>query len=508
MAHDAKTLKLTGVFNTTPDSSGASFWNGGGGPAADKEGDVYVVSANGDFDGNLNGAKYDESVLKLTAASGLTPLDQFTPFNKVSLDAADLDVGSSSAVLLPDEAGSKDHPHVLFTSGKEGRMYLLDADALGGVQTGTDAGALSSIPIVGLHPTFGSAAYFNGTVYVAPEDSPMFAFPVANASLFSDASTQTLNMNGVHGGIPSISANGNASGVVWLATLDSGGRLLAYDASDLSELYDSNLVPSDRLGAPIEFSVPMIADGKVFVATGNSVAVYGKLAAGPPSVAAVTNAASYSENALSPGSLVTLFGSNLSAGTFNGIADPLPLSIADTSVTVNGVVAPVLFVSPGQINAQIPWETRAGPANVVVRAQGATSAKFNITVQPAAPGLFTNLQGQAAAINADGSVNSSTHPAAKGSFVSIFFTGQGPVAKAVDDGATPPVGQTISATSKVSATIGGTPADIQFAGLSPLFPGVAQINVKIPAISNGVHPLIVTIGGKASNSAQLVVSGN
>jgi uncharacterized protein (TIGR03437 family) len=246
----------------------------------------------------------------------------------------------------------------------------------------------------------------------------------------------------------------------------------------------------------------------VFVPAGTGVAVYGKLAATPPSIGAVTNAASYSKDAISPGSLITLFGSDLSAATLDGIANPLPLSIADTSVTINGIDAPVLFVSPGQINAQLPWEVAAGPARVVVRAQGSTTAKFNITVHAAAPGLFTNLQGDAAAINADGSVNSTGHPASLGSFVSVFFTGQGPVAKAVDDGAVPPAGQIVSATSKVSATIGGVPAHIQFAGLSPLFPGVAQLNVEIPALSSGTHPLILTIAGKASNSAQLVVSGH
>ena len=508
MAHDAKTLELLGVFNTTPNDSGASFWNGGAGPAADRNGNIFVVSANGDFDGDLTAARYDESVLKVAPSGAFLPVDQFTPFNKVSLDAADLDVGSSGVVLLPDEAGSKAHPHVLFTSGKEGRMYLLDRDALGGAQSGSDTRALASVPIAGFHATFGSAAYFNGAMYVAPENSPMYAFPVAGASLSSDTSIQTLNMNGTHGGIPSISANGSAGGVVWLSTLDDGGRLLAYDATDLSELYDSNLVPSDRLGAPLEFSVPTIADGKVFVPAGAGVGVYGKLAATAPAITAVTNAASYSKDAISPGSLITIFGAGLSLANLAGIADPLPLSIADTSVTVNGIVAPVLFVSPGQINAQVPWEVVAGSATVVVRAQGSASAKFNITVHAAAPGLFTNLQGEAAAINADGSVNSAQHPAPAGSFVSVFFTGQGPVAKPVDDGATPPAGQIVASTMKASATIGGAAAEVQFAGLSPLFPGVAQLNVKVPTLSSGNHPLILTIGGKASNSAQLVVSGH
>ncbi len=149
MAQDAATLKLTAFFNASPGDSGASFWNGGAGPASDAQGNIFAVSANGDFDGDAALAEYDESVLRFTPAPALTAADQFTPFNKLELDAADLDLGSSGALVLPDEAGSTAHPHLLFTSGKEGRIYLLDRDALGGVQTGADSGALASLPALG-----------------------------------------------------------------------------------------------------------------------------------------------------------------------------------------------------------------------------------------------------------------------------------------------------------------------------------------------------------------------
>jgi uncharacterized protein (TIGR03437 family) len=507
MAHDASTLALSGFFNATPDDSGSSFWNGGAGPAADAQGNIYVVSANGDFDGDAALAEYDESVLRIMPAPDLLAADQFTPFNKLQLDAADMDLGSSGALVLPDEAGSPAHPHVLFTSGKEGRMYLLDRDSLGGVQTGSDAAALASLPDPGVHATFGSAAYFNGAIFIAPVNSPMFAFPVSGASLASSASAVTLNQNGYPGATPSISANGTNDGIAWVITADDGGRLLAYDALDLSTLYDSTARGSDQLSGYAEFSVPTVADGKVFASTDSGVAVYGESAPDPPAIAAVTNAASYSTDAISPGSLVSLFGSNLSPVTANASATPLPMSIADTCVTINGVPAPLLYESPGQINVQVPWEIAAGPATVVVRSLGALSAPVQITVQQAAPGLFTDATGNAAALNADGSVNSPDKPATAGSFISVFFTGQGPVASAVDDGAPPPMGQAVSATSAISATVGGLQTQIQFAGLAPLFPGLAQMNLKVPALASGVYPLTVTIGGKASNAAQLVISG-
>jgi uncharacterized protein (TIGR03437 family) len=507
MAHDATTLQLTGNFNDSAGVSGASFWNGGAGPAADAQGNIFVVSANGDFEGAVSLAQYDESVLRIVPAPALSAADQFTPFNKVLLDQEDLDLGSSGVLVLPDEAGSSAHPNVLFTSGKEGTMYLLDREALGGVQFGSDSGALASLPIPGTHSTFGSAAYFDGFIYLAPSKSPMMAFPVGGASLGSMPSASTSNENGSPGATPSISANGSRNGIVWTITSDDGGQLLAYDANDLTSLFDSNAQLSNQLPGYTEFSVPTIADGKVFAPYEHGVAIYGESASDPPAITAVTNAGSYSTAAISPGSLISIFGSGLAAMTVNASSNPLPMSIADTSVTVNGIPAPISFESPTQINAQLPWETLVGSANVVVRTRGASSPAAKISVEPAGPGLFADEAGYAAALNFDGSVNSKMNPAAAGSFISVFFTGQGGVETAVDDGAAPLAGQIISALARVSAIIGGLPAQIEFAGLAPLYPGLAQINLKVPALATGTYPLTILIAGRASNAVQLAISG-
>ena len=506
MAHDTATLGLIAVFNDTPTGSGASFWNGGAGPAADADGNVYVVSANGDINGIFSNGALDESVLKLEPAPRLTVSDSFKPFNTDMLDANDLDLGSSGALLLPDEAGTSAHPHLLFTSGKEGRMYLLDREKLGGVQTGGDTKALASLPVFS-SSTFGLAAYFKGSIYIAPENSPLAAFPVSSATLASSPSARTANSFSALGATPSVSANGDQSGVVWAISSEAGGKLLAYDAADLKLLYDSNAQPADVFGGYTEFSVPAIADGKVFVPAYNGVVVYGELAAVGPAITGVTNAASYATDAISPGSLVSLFGSGLAPVTASAPAVPLPISLADVSVLINGVPAPVLYVSPNQINAQVPSELAAGPATVVVRVEDALSSTASITLAAAAPGLFTNAQGQAAALNDDGSVNSIQNPARAGAFVSLFFTGQGPVATDIDDGDAAPEGTATPATMPVSASVGNLPAVVQFAGLAPNYPGVAQINLRVPELAGGVYPVIVKIGGRASNAARLAVSG-
>jgi uncharacterized protein (TIGR03437 family) len=506
LAHDAVTLKLLGIFNATPGGQAASFWNGGAGPAADAEGNIYVVSANGDFTAGTGGSDYGDSILKLTPQ--LSAADFFTPFNQSLLDLNDVDIGSSGALLLPDEAGSSAHPHLLFTAGKEGRMYLLDRDHLGGAQSGSDSGALASLPVLS-HSVFGNAAYFNGSIYIAPEFSPLFAFPLALGTLASSPAATALNSIGALGATPSISANGDKNGIIWLISSETLGTLRAYNAAGLTQLYDSNARPADSLdGTFAEFSVPTIADGKVFVGGAGGVTVYSELASGPPAISSVTSSASFLQNAISPGSLISLFGSGLAFTTIPASGIPLPLSLTDVSVTINGVAAPVLFVSPRQINAQVPFEIPPGPATVVVRVGGTPSADASISVQPVAPAIFVGARGQAAAINADGTINSPRSPAPVGTFVSLFFTGQGPVASPVDDGAAPPPGPPISATLRVSATIGNLPSMIEFAGLAPNYAGLAQINLKVPPLAAGSYPVVVTIGGGVSNSAWLTISGH
>jgi len=503
-AHDARTLQPLGVFNDSPQGNGSSFWNGGAGPAADADGNIYVVSANGDFTAASGGLDYGDSVLKLAPGPRVSVTDYFTPFNQDVLNILDVDLGSTGAVLLPDTAGSIAHPHLLFTVGKEGRLYLLDRDRLGGSQQGSDTNALASVLLL-THSVFGAAAYFNGSIYVAPEMAPVLAFPVADAVLTPAPSAAAENSMGPLGATPSISANGGKNGIVWIISSDTGGTLRAYDAATLRELYNSNTQAADDLGGFAEFSVPTIAGSKVYAGTANSVVVYGELASDPPAIAAVTNAAIYAASAIAPGALISLFGSGLAPVTAATSSVTLPLSLADVGVTINGVPAPVHYVSPRQINAQVPYGVPPGPASVVVRVTGVLSPAFTFAVQPAAPGIFTSAKGQASVLNADGSVNAPENPAVTGTVVSLFFTGQGPIVHPVDDGAAPASGPPVSATLPASATIGGVAAEVWFAGLSPVYPGLAQMNLLVPRLASGTYAVVIKIGDAASNTAQLTV---
>lgn len=499
LAHDAGTLNILSSFNSTPTDRGASFWNGGAGPAADSDGNVFVVAANGDFDGNIDAAGFDESVLRFGPGAVLSVADLFTPFNDAALDTGDLDVGSSGAVLLPDSAGSAAHPHLLFTSGKEGRLYLLDRQALGGVQSGSDTAALASLPVLN-QSTFGSSAYFNGNIYVGAQNSPVFAFPVSNANLSSTPSARSAASLTSLGATPSISANGAEDGIVWAISGAGGGSLIAYKASDLSQLF------SDPLNGFLEFVTPTIADGKVFAAAGSNIEVYGELpAADQPAIKAVVNAASFSTAALSPGMLFSIFGSWLAPLTASAPSVPLPLTLADVSVTVNGTEAPLLFVSPQQINAQMPSAVTTGQATVIVRVSGAASSQASVTISAAAPGIFTDADEHAAALNADGTTNQDSDPAPAGSVVSVFFTGLGAVNQSMVDGEAAPATAVGLLTPSVTATIGGMPAAVQFAGLAPGWVGLGQVNLQVPALTTGTFPVVITVGASTSNPGNLSV---
>jgi uncharacterized protein (TIGR03437 family) len=162
-------------------------------------------------------------------------------------------------------------------------------------------------------------------------------------------------------------------------------------------------------------------------------------------------------------------------------------------------------MSTGQINFQIPWETKAGPATLLVSTNGMKSNQVNITVLDAAPGLFFSGS-HAIAQNSDFSLNSSDNPAKAGGTIVAYLTGAGDVSPRPADGA--PAGSDSKVTSTPTATIGGKTATISFAGLAPTFVGLWQYNIVVPSgfSAAGDFPLVVTVDGQASNAANVSVT--
>jgi uncharacterized protein (TIGR03437 family) len=195
--------------------------------------------------------------------------------------------------------------------------------------------------------------------------------------------------------------------------------------------------------------------------------------------------------------VTAIFGSNLALTTASASTAPLPVSLENTSVTVNGVAAPLYYISPTQLNVQIPYETPAsGTVPVVVSNNGLTSST-SIAMSSAAPGIFTDTSGAI--------VPSST--AARGQTVTMYVTGAGALLPSVATGSTPGSSGTPVPTATTLVTVGGVQASTSYIGIPSWSVGVLQVNFVVPSsITTGVQSVVVSVGGLASPGATLTVS--
>ena len=223
----------------------------------------------------------------------------------------------------------------------------------------------------------------------------------------------------------------------------------------------------------------------------------------------VVNAAG-SRTVVAPGSLISIFGSGLAAGLSVSNSVPVSSKLGDVdSVTIGGTAAPLVFVSDGRINAQVPWAVGPGQANVIVNRAGVASSPMAVQVNQFAPALFGFDLGtlQAIATNGDGSIvgpanaipGITSHPAAAGDTITLFATGLGPVDPPMADGTTPADASRRTA-NPVTVLIGTVPGSVDFAGLSPQFLGVYQLNVVVPGgvTAGGAIAVQAQVGGVTS----------
>jgi len=184
---------------------------------------------------------------------------------------------------------------------------------------------------------------------------------------------------------------------------------------------------------------------------------------------------------------------------------PLVTTLGGTTVTVNGATVPLIYVSPGQINFQLPYETSAGTSTATVTTGCGTSTQVSFPVTKTAPFLLLASDGSALVQNQDFSFNSQSNAAPKGSVVTAYLIGIGPLDNPVATGAAAPSTTLSSATSSAKALIGGFDTSIKFLGLTPGFVGLAQANLEIPNLSPGKYPIVLTVGGVDSNAGTLWV---
>jgi len=279
MGYDAATLQQTSIWNTTPDGKGGGIWQAGCGLSADSEGNIYVVVGNGSFNANTsNGKDYSDSVMKLKqTSSGLTVSDYFTPFNQSDLSAGDIDLGSSGFVLFADQAGST--PHLGITAGKEGRIYLINRDDMGKFNDTDDSQVVQTLPqalgTTANGRNLSTAVLWQDNVFYTGRNDFAKQFKLSNGILSTTPFQQAAHQFGFSAA-NALSADGTSKGILW--TIEGGINILhAYDATNIStELYNSSQAGTrDSFGEGVRFTVPVVVNGKVYVAGQTQVTAYG-----------------------------------------------------------------------------------------------------------------------------------------------------------------------------------------------------------------------------------------
>jgi hypothetical protein len=265
LGFDAHTLAPLYTFNVTPTGTQGAIWQSGTGPAMDRDGNIYVVTGNGTYDGISN---FGESFLKLS--DSLSVEDSFTPPNFADLNLHDQDLGSSGATLLVP-------PHFVIGIGKDGILHLVDRNDMGGLGGGAQAfQAAIKGDTAGMSPV-----YWNGPskqyIFLGHAHTPTQSFEFKDNSIVTTPlGVGPITQNDRAGGM-SLSANEDEDGILWDINSDSVVR--AYDAVNFPLLlWDSTQnATRDSMGTYVKFVAPTISNGKVYVGTQNSLVVYGLL---------------------------------------------------------------------------------------------------------------------------------------------------------------------------------------------------------------------------------------
>jgi uncharacterized protein (TIGR03437 family) len=259
--------------------------------------------------------------------------------------------------------------------------------------------------------------------------------------------------------------------------------------------YGGSIVITGQAGAAIAQTIPV-----TYVVVANQA----------PVPTRIQNAASGAIGPIAPGEILSIFGSNLAAFETIGAMNAsgfFSMTLGETQVLFDNIPGALLYAAAGQINVVVPYEIAGRIATAVqVVFRGVPSNSIQLSVAPTAPGIFANQSGQAAALNANGTINSSFNPAQKGTPIVLYATGEGVTSP---PGAT---GQVNTVNLKhpiasVSVIIGGQPAEVQYAGSAPGFiSGALQVNALIPdtAPSGSAVSVVLIIGGASSQGATTI----
>jgi len=463
-----------------------------------------------DSSGNLYIADSANHVIRMVNTAGI--ISTFAG-NGTGGYQGDNGLATGAELNLPTSVALDSAGNVYIADSKNGRIRKV---AAGNIITLLGSGATSGILINPVSVVVDSA----GNFYIADNGNKSI-LKYGAAALTTLAGDGNPGFGGDNG--PSTLAElNNPAGVA----VDSSGNLYIADSNNSrirrispggtittiagngSFNYNGDGGPATSAALNFPHGVTVDSAGRIYVADSNNHAIRLLQPVFPViSSGGVSNAASYAPQ-ISPGALASVFGVNFAQSAL-GASVPFPTVLGGVSVTVNGRQAPIMYVTPQQVNFQVPWETGTGTATVAVSVNGGAGQSVTVPVTTAGPGIFQYGAGQAVAANSDSTLNGPGNPAAAGSTIVVYMTGSGPVDNPVATGAvtpTPPAGPLSQVTSSFSATIGSATAQVSFLGLAPGFLGVVQANVVVPSgLASGNYPLIVTINGENSNPATISV---
>jgi uncharacterized protein (TIGR03437 family) len=486
-------VSASGII-TTVAGTGARGFSGDGGPATSET--LSLVCCGGavalDSSGNLFIADGGNNRIRKVSASGIITTVAGNGKGGFSGDGG---LATSASLSLPIGVAVDANGNIFVADWGNNRIRKVSASGV--ITTVAGNGALS--------PPYLGAGTFSG------DGGPATAAGLNRPNgIAADASGELFIADSGNERIREVSASGIISTVAGNGSLSFSGDGAAATSASLN-LYGGGAVAVD-------------ASGNFFIAdTGNNrIREVSRLAASPSVPATgVADGAGFSAR-ISGGGIGSIFGTNLAATTMSASSVPLPTTLGGGTVSMNGISVPLFFVSPLQINFQVPWQLLSSQvATLAVTTSGGTSPPVPVTLYSASPGIFTikttnsSIQGAIQFANSPtlvapvGAITGAvSHPATTGDILTIYCSGLGAVTNSPVSGSVAGSGTDVSTVlAQVSVTIGGQSAPVLFAGLAPGFVGLYQVNVQFPAgvASGSVVPVILTTVNLSSNAATIAV---
>ena len=284
IGYNAATLSQVSVYNDTPDGGRGGIWMSGGGPAADSQGNIYLLTGNGDFNGNTTGGRnLGDTFLKLGTTGGISVADWFTPHDQNNMAINDLDLGGGGAVILLDQTTGP-LQHLVLGGSKGGMVYVVNRDGLGGYNSANDSQIVQSF-LLGSNGIYSAPLFWQNTLYAAGSGSTLgaYAFSPTTDQFQTSPSFVSSQVFSHPGTTPSLSATGTSNAILWAIRRPSATApavLHAFDPNNIhTALWDSSQASGgrDQAGVTVKFTVPTVANGKVYIGTQTELDVFGLL---------------------------------------------------------------------------------------------------------------------------------------------------------------------------------------------------------------------------------------